>query len=147
MTCSSCLSYSRRDGRRTRTLRHPLCLEGAFTVGHCLACGIVDRDRLPQLVGRMFAPDLFSGWVIRTLSTQRPSDSIGHAVTGSSTRFWPALPIKGPEKHPDTDTTAGPILVNGTKHDASDPVRKASKGCLEVWNRLQPFRLKADISF
>jgi glycogen debranching enzyme len=39
-------------------------------VGHCLACGIVDRDRLPQLVGRMFAPDLFSGWGIRTLSTQ-----------------------------------------------------------------------------
>jgi glycogen debranching enzyme len=38
-------------------------------VGHCLACGIVDRDRLPALVGRMFAPDLFSGWGIRTLST------------------------------------------------------------------------------
>jgi glycogen debranching enzyme len=38
--------------------------------GHCLACGIVDRERLPALVGRMFAPDLFSGWGIRTLSTQ-----------------------------------------------------------------------------
>jgi glycogen debranching enzyme len=39
-------------------------------VGHCLACGIIDRERLPALVGRMFAPDLFSGWGIRTLSTQ-----------------------------------------------------------------------------
>ncbi len=38
-------------------------------VGHCLACGIIDRGRLPALVGRMFAPDLFSGWGIRTLST------------------------------------------------------------------------------
>jgi glycogen debranching enzyme len=38
-------------------------------VGHCLACGIIDRARLPALVGRMFAPDLFSGWGIRTLST------------------------------------------------------------------------------
>ncbi len=38
-------------------------------VGHCLACGIVERDRLPALVGRMFAPDLFSGWGVRTLST------------------------------------------------------------------------------
>jgi glycogen debranching enzyme len=38
-------------------------------VGHCLACGIIDRERLPALVGRMFAPDLFSGWGIRTLST------------------------------------------------------------------------------
>jgi glycogen debranching enzyme len=38
-------------------------------VGHCLACGIIDRDRVPAVVGRMFAPDLFSGWGIRTLST------------------------------------------------------------------------------
>ena len=37
-------------------------------VGHCLACGIVDRDRLPAVVGRLFAPDLFSGWGVRTLS-------------------------------------------------------------------------------
>jgi glycogen debranching enzyme len=45
---------------------------GAITsnVGHCLACGIVDRDRLPALVGRLFAPDMFSGWGIRTLSAQ-----------------------------------------------------------------------------
>ena len=39
-------------------------------VGHCLACGIIDRTRLPALVGRMFSPDLFSGWGIRTLSTR-----------------------------------------------------------------------------
>jgi glycogen debranching enzyme len=39
-------------------------------VGHCLACGIIDRDRLPAVVGRMFAPDLFSGWGIRTLSAK-----------------------------------------------------------------------------
>jgi glycogen debranching enzyme len=38
-------------------------------VGHCLACGIIDRDHVPAVVGRMFAPDLFSGWGIRTLST------------------------------------------------------------------------------
>jgi glycogen debranching enzyme len=38
-------------------------------VGHCLACGIIDRDRLPAVVERMFAPDLFSGWGLRTLST------------------------------------------------------------------------------
>jgi glycogen debranching enzyme len=38
-------------------------------VGHCLACGILDGDRLPAVVGRMFAPDLFSGWGVRTLSS------------------------------------------------------------------------------
>jgi glycogen debranching enzyme len=30
-------------------------------VGHCLACGIIDRQHVPPVVGRMFAPDLFSG--------------------------------------------------------------------------------------
>ncbi|HVL65691.1 MAG TPA: glycogen debranching N-terminal domain-containing protein [Vicinamibacterales bacterium] len=39
-------------------------------VGHCLACGIIDAARLPAVVGRMFAPDLFSGWGVRTLSTR-----------------------------------------------------------------------------
>ena len=39
-------------------------------VGHCLACGIIERDRRPAVVGRMFASDLFSGWGIRTLSAQ-----------------------------------------------------------------------------
>jgi glycogen debranching enzyme len=38
-------------------------------VGHCLACGIIDREHIPAVVGRMFAPDVFSGWGIRTLST------------------------------------------------------------------------------
>jgi glycogen debranching enzyme len=37
-------------------------------VGHCVACGIIDREHLPAVVGRLFAPDLFSGWGIRTLS-------------------------------------------------------------------------------
>jgi glycogen debranching enzyme len=39
-------------------------------VGHCLATGILRRDRLPRVVERMFQPDLFSGWGIRTLSTR-----------------------------------------------------------------------------
>jgi glycogen debranching enzyme len=37
--------------------------------GHCIACGIVSREHLPPLVGRLFAPDMFSGWGIRTLSS------------------------------------------------------------------------------
>jgi glycogen debranching enzyme len=39
-------------------------------VGHCLAAGILDRERLPRVVERLFAPDMFSGWGIRTLSTR-----------------------------------------------------------------------------
>jgi glycogen debranching enzyme len=37
--------------------------------GHCIACGIVSHEHLPPLVGRLFAPDMFSGWGIRTLSS------------------------------------------------------------------------------
>ncbi|PYQ53633.1 MAG: hypothetical protein DMF78_08470 [Acidobacteria bacterium] len=39
-------------------------------VGHCIATGIISRDRLDRVVERLFAPDLFSGWGIRTLSTR-----------------------------------------------------------------------------
>jgi glycogen debranching enzyme len=42
-------------------------------VGHCLATGILDRSRLPRVVARMMAPDLFSGWGIRTLSAAHPA--------------------------------------------------------------------------
>jgi glycogen debranching enzyme len=38
--------------------------------GHCLATGIVDDDHLPALVGRLFEPDMFSGWGVRTLSAR-----------------------------------------------------------------------------
>jgi glycogen debranching enzyme len=39
-------------------------------VGHCLASGIIDTDHLRPVVGRLFAPDMFSGWGVRTLSTE-----------------------------------------------------------------------------
>lgn len=38
-------------------------------VGHCLATGIIDAEHVPAVVGRLFAPDMFSGWGIRTLSS------------------------------------------------------------------------------
>ena len=41
--------------------------------GHCLTTGIVARRNVPRLVERMFQPDLFSGWGIRTLSADNPS--------------------------------------------------------------------------
>jgi glycogen debranching enzyme len=39
-------------------------------VGHCVTCGIVDDEHLPPVVGRLFSPDMFSGWGIRTLSSR-----------------------------------------------------------------------------
>ena len=42
-------------------------------VGHCVASGIISNEHLPCVVGRLFAPDMFSGWGIRTLSSTHPA--------------------------------------------------------------------------
>jgi glycogen debranching enzyme len=39
----------------------------------CLATGIVSEEHVPRLVRKMFEPELFSGWGIRTLSTRNPA--------------------------------------------------------------------------
>ena len=41
-------------------------------VGHCLATGIIARERLRDVADRLLAPDMFSGWGIRTLTTRHP---------------------------------------------------------------------------
>jgi len=41
--------------------------------GHCLLSGILETERVPRLISRMMQPDLFSGWGIRTLSSQHPA--------------------------------------------------------------------------
>jgi glycogen debranching enzyme len=39
-------------------------------VGHCLWTGIIDEDKAPAVAERLMAPDLFTGFGVRTLSTQ-----------------------------------------------------------------------------
>lgn len=41
--------------------------------GHLLATGIVPRERAPLVARRLMQPDLFSGWGIRTLSSEHPA--------------------------------------------------------------------------
>jgi glycogen debranching enzyme len=41
--------------------------------GHCLATGIVDKALAAATADRLIAPDLFSGWGIRTLSAEHPA--------------------------------------------------------------------------
>lgn len=52
----------------------------------CLVSGIVGRRRAERLVERLFAPDVFSGWGIRTLSSQHPAYSPISYQRGS---VWP----------------------------------------------------------
>jgi glycogen debranching enzyme len=39
-------------------------------VGHCLWTGIVDEDKAPAVAERLMAPDMFSGFGVRTLSSE-----------------------------------------------------------------------------
>ncbi|MBV9758061.1 MAG: amylo-alpha-1,6-glucosidase, partial [Alphaproteobacteria bacterium] len=45
----------------------------ASNAGECLAWGIVDADKAEAVVARLMAPEMFSGWGIRTLSCRHPA--------------------------------------------------------------------------
>ncbi|HEX6616062.1 MAG TPA: glycogen debranching N-terminal domain-containing protein [Gemmatimonadales bacterium] len=45
----------------------------ASNAGHALATGIIPPDRAADVARRLLAPDLFSGWGVRTLSSAHPS--------------------------------------------------------------------------
>lgn len=55
-------------------------------IGHCIASGIVSKEHLPAAVERLFAPDMFSGWGIRTLSSAHTAYSPMSYHCGS---VWP----------------------------------------------------------
>jgi glycogen debranching enzyme len=58
----------------------------ASNPGHCLWSGIVPPDRAAKVVSRLMAPDMWSGWGIRTLSSQHPAFNPYNYQTGS---VWP----------------------------------------------------------
>ena len=58
----------------------------ASNPGHCLWSGIVRQERAARVVRRLMAPDMWSGWGIRTLSSDHPSfNPLGYQI-GS---IWP----------------------------------------------------------
>ena len=58
----------------------------ASNAGHCLWSGIVPPERAGKVVRRLMAPDMWSGWGIRTLSTRHPAFNPYNYQTGS---VWP----------------------------------------------------------
>ena len=58
----------------------------ASNPGHCLASGIVPPERAAKVVRRLMAPDMWSGWGIRTLSALHPAFNPYNYQTGS---VWP----------------------------------------------------------
>jgi glycogen debranching enzyme len=55
-------------------------------MGHCLWCGIVPPERARLVVQRLMAPDMWTGWGIRTLSSLNPAFNPYNYQTGS---VWP----------------------------------------------------------
>jgi glycogen debranching enzyme len=55
------------DGEKNKVL------SVASNPGHCLWSGIVPQDRAQRVVSRLMAPDMWSGWGIRTLSADHTS--------------------------------------------------------------------------
>ena len=58
----------------------------ASNAGHCLWSGIVPPERAEKVVKRLTAPDMWSGWGIRTLSAEHPAYNPYNYQTGS---VWP----------------------------------------------------------
>jgi glycogen debranching enzyme len=58
----------------------------ASNAGHCLWSGIVPPERAKQVVERLMAPDMWTGWGIRTLSANHPAFNPYNYQTGS---VWP----------------------------------------------------------
>jgi glycogen debranching enzyme len=58
----------------------------ASNAGHCLWSGIVPPERAWRVVKRLMAPDMWSGWGIRTLSGLHPAFNPYNYQTGS---VWP----------------------------------------------------------
>src|SRR5437867_13012398 len=58
----------------------------ASNAGHCLWCGIVPRERAKRVVDRLMAPDMWTGWGIRTLSADHRAFNPYNYQTGS---VWP----------------------------------------------------------
>jgi glycogen debranching enzyme len=71
--------------------------------GHCLSCGIVDPERAGAVVERLLAPDMFSGWGVRTLSSECPAYNPMSYHNGS---VWPhdnAIVAAGCKRYGHTD--------------------------------------------
>lgn len=54
--------------------------------GQCLATGIISKAHVPRMVRRMFQPDLFSGWGVRTLAT---GNAAYHPLSYHLGSVWP----------------------------------------------------------
>jgi glycogen debranching enzyme len=93
-------------------------------IGHCLWTGIVDESVAGQVVERLIAPDMFTGFGIRTLSSTAPRFNPASYHNGS---VWP---------HDTTIAAAGMAAVG--HHDAAARVTSGLLDALEAFGGRLP---------
>ncbi len=69
------------------------------TIGHALWSRIVAEEHVPAVVERLMAPDMFTGWGVRTLSKQADFYNPVSFYNGSVWPFDTALIANGMKKH------------------------------------------------
>lgn len=127
--------------------------------GHGLYCEIVDEDKAAAVVRRLFAPDMFSGWGIRTMSKASLSYNPMSYHNGS---VWPhdnAIIAAGMKRHGfaratnriatalfdaavQADTLRLPELFCGfTRRTPNRPVRYPVACSPQAWAAGSPFLL------
>ena len=82
---------------------------------HCVATGIVDKDLVPRTLSRLFAPDMFSGWGLRTLSSEHPAYNPYSYHRGS---VWPV-------EH-------GPFVIGAYRYGCHERVEQVCRGMFEA---------------
>jgi glycogen debranching enzyme len=131
----------------------------ASNAAHCLYSGIVDEDKASLVAERLMAPDMFSGWGIRTLSSGSPAYNPMSYHNGS---VWPhdsAIAAAGLKRygfHAATariaealfEVAAGardfrlPELFCGFHRDGSNAVVAYPVACIpQAWAAAAPFLL------
>ena len=126
---------------------------------HCLYCGIVDADKAALVAERLMAPDMFSGWGIRTLSSRSPAYNPMSYHNGS---VWPhdnAIAAAGLKRYDFDAATARiaaglfevaagardfrlPELFCGFHRDGSRAIVPYPVACIpQAWAATAPFML------
>jgi glycogen debranching enzyme len=83
--------------------------------GHCIACGIVDNRLVRRTADRLLADDMFTGWGVRTLSSQHPAYNPFSYHRGT---VWPV-------EH-------GTFALGFMRYGLHDYVEKISRGIVEA---------------
>jgi glycogen debranching enzyme len=102
------------DGQKRQV--KPVC----STIGRALWSRIVAEEHIPAVVRRLMAPDMFSGWGVRTLSKESRSYNPVSFYNGSVWPFDTALIANGLKKHgyvQEANRLAWALVETATAHE------------------------------